>query len=404
MTKLSNTSDFIVIGGGVIGISLARALKKEFPDAEITLLEKEKTCGFHASGRNSGVLHAGFYYTKDSLKAKFTKLGNELLTEYCVSRNIPVNRCGKLVVARNDDELQSLDVLLQRGLDNGVVLQDITEAEAKQIEPRVLTYQRAIFSPNTSSVHPKSVVEAMRIDAEQEGIRICCDTKYLKRRTDGAFVTSQGIFHTKFVVNAGGLYADKIARDFNFSKNYRILPFKGLYLYSDEPAHSMKTLIYPVPDLKNPFLGVHFTINAEGQAKLGPTAIPALWREQYDFRHRFSIKEFLDIAARQMGLVFYSGFDFKKIALEEIKKYSKSHMVKLSKSLAKGVEASNFTQFGVPGIRAQLLNIKEKKLEMDFIIEGDKDSIHILNAVSPGFTSSLPFSQYVCEKVRALVG
>lgn len=394
------TSDFIIIGGGVIGLNIARHLRQDYPDASITVLEKEKDCGLHASGRNSGVLHAGFYYTPDSLKAKFTKLGNQLLTDYCEERKIPLNKCGKLVVAKDESELKSLDILLQRGRANGVVLHDLTEAQAKEIEPRVLTYQRALFSPSTSSVDPKQVLAFMRRDAEQEGIQIRCDAKYIKRRNNGALLTSQGEFQAGYVVNAGGLYADKIASDFNFSQNYRILPFKGIYLYSDEPPNAIKTLIYPVPDLNNPFLGVHFTINAAGQAKLGPTAIPAFWREQYDAWRRFNVTELADILCRQAGLLIHSEFDFKRIAIEEIKKYSKAHMVALSSSLATGVRREDYTKFGAPGIRAQLLNIKEKKLEMDFIIEGDQHSMHVLNAVSPGFTSSLPFSRYVCDEIK----
>ena len=398
----SKTSDFLIIGGGIIGLNIARQLKKEFPNTKVIVLEKEKECGLHASGRNSGVLHAGFYYTPDSLKAKFTKLGNQMLTDYCEEQKIPLNKCGKLVVAKNEEDLKSFDILLQRATDNGVVLYDISEAQAKKIEPRALTYQRALFSPTTSSVSPKQVMEHMRNDAEKEGIHICCDTRYLKRNKSGTILTTQGKYAAGFVINAGGLYADKIAHDFNFSKNYRILPFKGIYLYSDEPVNSIKTLIYPVPDLKNPFLGVHVTINADGQAKLGPTAIPAFWREQYDAWSRFNIKEFLDISCRQVGLLMNSEFDFKKLAYAEIKKYSKPYLVGLSASLASGIRKENFTKFGVPGIRAQLLNINEKKLEMDFIIEGDQQSIHILNAVSPGFTSSLPFSQYVCDKIKCI--
>ncbi len=396
----SNTSDFLIIGGGIIGINIARHLKKDFPKSKITILEKEKECGLHASGRNSGVLHAGFYYTPDSLKAKFTKIGNQMLTQYCEERKIPLNKCGKLVVAKNEEELQSLDILLQRGNANGVILDDITEAQAKIIEPRVLTYKRALFSPTTSSVNPTQVMEHMRRDAEKEGIHICCNAKYLKRKKDGTIVTTQGEFQAGFVINAAGLYADKIAMDFNFSKNYRILPFKGIYLYSDEPANAIKTLIYPVPDLKNPFLGVHVTVNVEGVAKLGPTAIPAFWREQYNAHTRFNIKEFMDLSCRQMALLIHSGFDFKKLAFEELKKYSKPYLVQLSTSLATGIRKENFTKFGKPGIRAQLLNIKEKKLEMDFVIEGDAKSVHILNAVSPGFTSSLPFSKYICDKIK----
>src|SRR5215467_10978738 len=138
-------ADFLVIGGGVVGLSIARELKSRFSDSRVTLIEKEAECGLHASGRNSGVIHAGFYYSADSLKAKFTRDGNRSLTEYCERKKIPVNKCGKLVVARDETELPQLDELLRRGKANGVELQPITRKEAEKIEPRVKTFERAIF-------------------------------------------------------------------------------------------------------------------------------------------------------------------------------------------------------------------------------------------------------------------
>lgn len=274
-----SSTDFLILGGGIIGICVARELKRRFPDTDVTLLEKEATCGLHASGRNSGVIHAGFYYSANSLKAKLTRAGNQAMTAYCEAKKIPLNRCGKLVVAKNQDDLPQLDELLRRGQANGVRLESLTEEEARKIEPRVKTYQRAIFSPTTTSADPQRVVEEMTRDAKQEGITIRNGAPYLRIRK-GLVITPQGSFSARHVVNAGGLYADKIALDFGFSEKYRILPFKGLYLYSDEPPGSFRTNIYPVPDLRNPFLGVHFTVKEDGRAKIGPTAIPALWREQ----------------------------------------------------------------------------------------------------------------------------
>jgi len=401
--KVVATCDFLIIGAGIVGLNVARCLKRIFREASVIVIEKESECGFHASGRNSGVLHAGFYYTPDSLKAKFTRLGNQLLTEYCDEKKIPINKCGKLVVAKNEDDLAGLDILLKRGRENGVVLQEITEQEASEIEPRVRTHQRALFSPSTASVDPNQVLNAMKHDALREGIKIHCNAQYLKKIRNGMIVTTAGNYQPGYIINAAGLYADQIAKDFNFSQHYCVLPFKGIYLYSNEPKHSFKTNIYPVPDLKNPFLGVHFTITVGGQIKIGPTAIPAFWREQYNLLERFKFSEFTEILKKQLGLFFYSKFDFKKLALEEMKKYSRHYMVQLASVLAKDVKKENYTQFGKPGIRAQLLNVKEKKLEMDFILEGDKQSMHILNAVSPGFTSSLPFSQYVCDRIIELI-
>jgi L-2-hydroxyglutarate oxidase LhgO len=394
------TCDFLVIGGGVIGLSIARELRRRQPDSSIVLIEKESTCGEHGSGRNSGVLHAGFYYSPESLKAKFTRLGNEQLTAYCEAKGIALNKCGKLVVAKDAADLPSLDELLRRGRANGIELHELSAAEAKAIEPRVKTHERALFSPRTSTVDPRAVVEAMRQDAVAEGIEIRVATPYL-RREQRSVVTNRGSVQAGYIVNAAGLYADRIALDFGFSERYRILPFKGLYLYSNEPPGSIRTNIYPVPDLRNPFLGVHFTITADGKAKIGPTAIPAFWRENYAGLDNFRIGELFEVAVRGLGLLTGARFDYRRLALEEIAKYSRNKMVALASVLADGVRESNYAKWGRPGIRAQLLDIKQKKLEMDFVLEGDDRSIHVLNAVSPAFTCCLPFAGHVCDQIAA---
>ena len=392
-------ADFLVIGGGIVGLSIARELKRRSSNTRVALVEKEAECGLHASGRNSGVIHAGFYYTADSLKAKFTRDGNRALTEYCARKNIPVNKCGKLVVARNAEELPQLDELLRRGQANGVALNSITAAEAKRIEPRVKTFERAIFSPTTSTADPTRVLQAMKQDALAEGIEIHQNAAYLKR-SNGRITTAAGDFEAGYVVNAAGLYADRVARDFGFSEDYRVLPFKGLYLYSEEPAGALRTNVYPVPDLRNPFLGVHFTVVADGKAKIGPTAIPAFWREQYDGLANFKLSEFAEIIFRDLGLLFFSGFGFPRLAAEETLKYFRARLVKLAGSLLEGVKLEDYRHWGKPGIRAQLLNIKTRKLEMDFVVQGDAKSLHVLNAVSPAWTCSGPFAKYVCDELE----
>ncbi len=394
------TSDFLVIGGGIIGISVARELKRRYPDCTVSLIEKEPRFAQHASGRNSGVLHAGFYYTSDSLKARFTRDGNAELTQYCEAHNIPLNRCGKLVVVQSEAEHPFLDELLRRGRANGVSLEDIDERTAHEIEPRAVTLGRAIFSPTTSSVDPIAVVRSMEAEARNESIAIHYGTGYLGRTSDGVRTTA-GNFRAGYIVNAAGLYADHVAQSFGFSEHYRILPFKGLYLYSGEPPGSLRTHIYPAPDLRHPFLGVHFTVAVDGHVKIGPTAIPAFWREQYNGLNNFRAAECGDILARQLGLLISSGFGFVRLALKELHKYSRAQMVSLAASLARGVKREHFKQWGKPGIRAQLLNIKTRKLEMDFVFEGDERSFHILNVVSPGFTCCLPFSRYVCDAIGA---
>ena len=396
------TSDFLVIGGGVIGINLALEAKRRFPDAQVILIEKEAHCGEHASGRNSGVLHAGFYYSADSLKARLTRDGNRRLTGYCRERGLGINQCGKLVVAKNADELPVLDELLARAEHNGVELHGITEAEAKEIEPRVRTHQRALFSPTTASVDPREVMGAFVSNARQLGICILTNAAYLGAQ-DGVVNTTQGAISAGYVINAAGLYADKIAKDYGFSERYRILPFKGLYLYANHKAEPLRTNIYPVPDLRNPFLGVHHTVTLDGHSKIGPTAIPCFWREHYRGIQNFRFGEVVEVVSREAELFLRNDFGFRKLAWEEMQKIYRPRIVGLAAELVRGVRSEYYTRWGAPGIRAQLLDTRTRKLEMDFRMEGDNRSFHILNAVSPAFTCAMPFSEYAFEQIENLM-
>lgn len=396
------TTDFIIIGGGIIGLCLAIEAQKKYPQSLVTVIEKENDFAYHASGRNSGVLHAGFYYTADSLKAQFTREGCRRWKEYCRAKNIKMNECGKLVVAKDASEIESLEELYRRGKMNGVEIEEISESEAKKIEPRVKTYKKALFSPSTASVNPKDIVHSLLNDARSLGIRLITGIKYTGRIPQG-IETNKGPITAKYVINSAGLYADKIAKDFGFSKNYKILPFKGLYLYSNEQAGSVKTNIYPVPNLKNPFLGVHYTLTVDNKIKIGPTAIPAFWREHYQGFERFKMGECADIFGTELKLLIKNDLNFRSLALEEIKKYSRKKMVELASHLLEGVKFDDYTTWGKPGIRAQLLDITKNKLEMDFRYEGDNKSFHVLNAVSPAFTCALPFSEFLLEKIENLI-
>jgi L-2-hydroxyglutarate oxidase LhgO len=382
-----------------MGVTIASELQRRHRHAKVRLLEKEESPGLHASGRNSGVLHAGFYYTADSLKARFTRTGNRLMQEYCEAKGLRVNRCGKLVVARDETELPVLAELLRRGQANGVNVELISEREARGIEPRVKTFHSALFSPSTATVDPVAVMQCLVEDAKRLGVEMLFGCAYRGRRA-GLVRTSQGDFECGYLVNAAGLYADAIARDHGFSERYRILPFKGLYLYSSEPPGAFRTNIYPVPDLKNPFLGVHFTLTGDGRIKIGPTAIPCLWREQYGGLANFRLPELWEVLGSGLQLAFRAGFDFRGLAREELRKYHRPYMVAQAAKLADGIRVEQYARWGRPGIRAQLMDVKQRTLVQDFCIEGDDRSLHILNAVSPGWTCAIPFSQFVCDQVE----
>ena len=347
------------------------------------------------------MLHAGFYYTSDSLKARFAREGNQQLTAYCVNRGLPINRCGKLVVARNAAELAGLDELLRRARANGVPLETLTAAEAQRVEPRATTFERALFSPTTASVDPVAVLRSLVQDARDAGVALHSGTAYLGRA--GTTVrTSAGMITAGYVVNAAGAYADRVAHDWGFGEQYRILPFRGLYLEAEHGSPAFRTHIYPVPDLAQPFLGVHVTVHVGGRTTLGPTATPAFWREHYGGMRGFNLAECASIVAREAGLFLRNDFGFRQLAMDELRKYSRRHLLALAASLAVGLRPEHFRRWGPPGIRAQLIDIRKRRLEMDFKYEGDDRSFHVLNAVSPGLTCSMPFAAHLVDEIDRL--
>lgn len=393
------TADYIIVGGGIIGMSVARELNAKYSDCSICIIEKEEEVAYHSSGRNSGVLHAGFYYTADSLKAKFTREGNEFMRKYCYENKLSINECGKLVVAKNEKELESLFELERRGKINGVDITLISEQEAKAYDPNVKTYKHALWSPTTSTVDPVEVCICMKDELIKKGVEFCFGESYKKRIENNTFITHSNTEYTaiKQLINTAGLYADKVALDFGFSKNYVIIPFKGIYLKYVKHDMPVKTNVYPVPNLKNPFLGVHYTITVDNHIKIGPTSIPAFWRENYKGLDKFKLGELVTILAWEAKLFLLNSFGFRSLAFEEMKKYNKKYFYSLAAEMVYDIDAKGFKEWTRPGLRAQLLNKKTNELVMDFVVEGDKDSVHVLNAVSPAFTASQPFAKWVVD-------
>ena len=394
-------TDFLIIGAGITGLAIAKALRETYPEKEICIVEKESNLGVHASGRNSGVLHAGFYYTPDSLKAKFTRQGNQELREFCEEKGLKVNKCGKIVVAKNENELEILFELKKRGDINGVELYLITEKELKDSEPNAKTYKYALFSPNTATVDPLEVLKALESELKEKEIKFFFNSPYNERLSDDVgIIAGNKIFKAEKIINCAGLYADKIVKDFGFSKYYELVPFKGVYLEYKGNDQFIKRNIYPVPDIRFPFLGVHFTVRVDGKIKIGPTAMPAFWRENYEEFNNFNFKELIE-TTKWEALMFIKKPEFRRLAIEEMKKYNKSYLVEQAKILTYNTPSADLFKWGKPGIRAQLIDKRSLTLIQDFVIEGDKYSIHILNAVSPAFTASFPFARYVVKEYIA---
>jgi (S)-2-hydroxyglutarate dehydrogenase len=395
---MDQQTDYLIIGAGIIGLAIARELRLRNAQATITVLEKETDVAYHSSGRNSGVLHAGFYYSADSLKAKFTRDGNFAMKAYCREHNLKLNENHKVVVTKDESELEPLFELERRGKKNNVDVKIITADELKEIDPNAKTFKNALWSPNTATVDPTEVNMAVKNELISKCVKFIFGEGYLSKIDGNTIKTTAGtVISAGKVINAAGLYADKIAKDFGFSQKYTIIPFKGIYLKYTKKDKPIRTNIYPVPNLKNPFLGVHYTITVDGTIKIGPTSIPAFWRENYKGMDNFRLGELGNILGWESRLFLSNAFGFRNLAFEEMRKYNKSWFVNQATKLVYNIDKSGFTDWSKPGIRAQLLNTTTLELVQDFVVEGDGATIHVLNAVSPAFTSSFPFAKWVVE-------
>ena len=390
----------VIIGGGILGLTVAYWLRSKKSSRPIKIIDKESRIGSHGSGRNSGVLHAGFYYPGDSLKAKFCIEGNQMMRAFCQEHGLELRSCGKLVVASNKQEIKRLEALEKRGRDNGVRVSLVSAKQAEKIEPNIRTTDVALWSPDTASVVPTEVCQTLKDVLTAKDVDVRLGTRYLSP-TKGGILTSVGKIDTDYVINCAGLYSQKIARDFGFADQYSTLPVKGLYLKAAPGYHPVQTNVYPVPCATNPFLGVHFTVTGQGEIKIGPTAIPALWFEHYGGLQNFKIKELMATLKLEVKLWMKNAFGFRGLAYEEIKKNFKPYMISQSARLVKKLDSRAFNAQTNPGIRPQLVHKSTLDLVQDFIIDHDDHSLHVLNAVSPGFTASFSFSRYIVDTYLA---
>lgn len=303
------------------------------------------------------------------------------------------------MVAQSAGELPALFELEKRGKTNGVDVRVIDERELAEIEPNARTHKHALLSPTTATVDPVEVTRCLKNELIRKGVQLSFSEPYLRRIAGNKVRTSKRTIEAKHLINAAGLYADRIGKDFGYSRHYTIIPFKGIYLKYTNPDKPIRTNIYPVPNLKNPFLGVHYTITVDGTIKIGPTAIPAFWRENYAGLGSFDAGEMVEIVAREAQLFLLNSFGFRDLAFEEMRKYHRSYFAGLAAQLVKTIDVEGFREWSRPGIRAQLLDTKTRKLVMDFVVEGDRSSTHVLNAVSPAFTCSLSFSKMIVDTI-----
>jgi L-2-hydroxyglutarate oxidase LhgO len=385
----------LIIGGGVVGLSIGIAILESKPSLKVIIAEKEPRLALHASGRNSGVLHAGFYYSPDSLKAKFCRDGNKELRILANKYDIPVREVGKVVVVRNDDENSRLETLFERGIKNGVDLEILDASELNKYEPLAITHERFLWSPTTAVSDPNAIIQAMRKKFELLGGSIHYETKISLKEVNNEIVDASQQFDATQIINAAGAQADRISRAVGVGTDYAMLPFMGVYRATEEKNLPLQRLVYPVPHPINPFLGVHFTLTIDHKVKIGPTAIPIAGREQYSLLSGWSGSDVVQSLKGMSSLIGGDFHDFGAIIKTEWPKVIQHLLVKESLGLVPTADQVKKWHKKPPGIRAQLVHLPTGKLEQDFVIANKFNSTHILNAVSPGWTSAIPFGRFV---------
>lgn len=394
--------DFIVLGAGIAGLTIARGLKKNTPLASILILEKESALGAHGSGRNSGVMHSGIYYPENSLKAKVCSNGSRAMIKYCLDHKLPVNKLGKVIVPTTPEDDQQIDVLYARAKHNGAKASIIDKQQLKEIEPFARTASgRALFSPETAVVDPKLILKKLYQDLIDQGVQIEFSSPCLSASPEKSEVQTKNKQYTYgHLINATGQFADQLAHIFNVGQEYVLLPFKGIYYkLAENSGISLQRLVYPVPDLNVPFLGVHSVNTIDGSSYFGPTAVPAFGREHYKGLKGINIEDALSISYHLCEQYIRNQQGFRQFSHEEAGRFIKSRFVKAAQKLIPAVKAEYLLPSDKVGIRAQLLNKNTHQLEMDFLVEQRKNSTHVLNAISPAFTSSFSFADYVIQKI-----
>ena len=386
----------IIIGSGIIGLTIAIELVND--GHNVTVIEKEPLCGAHASGRNSGVLHSGIYYPKETLKAQFCAQGKPLFIEFCNNNGIQLDQCGKVLVTKNQGECDALQLLANRAKENNISAEWLSESQLAEKNTHAKTVDSALWIAETAVFDPKKVLTTLiQLLNDHPNANVQFNTAFKQRIDDHRILTTAGELSFDHLINSAGGYADKIAHKFNVASHLTLIPFKGLYKkVVPKIASKIKHHIYPVPDLENPFLGVHFTKSVSGDVYAGPTAIPAFGPENYGVFENIGA-ESVRILAKDATL-FVTNKKFRRVALSEPKRYIHSCFYNEAKQLVTALEPNDLVACQKIGIRPQLVDWNTKELVMDFNIQHQDNHTHILNAISPAFTCCFAFAKHVCNK------
>lgn len=384
-----------VIGSGVVGLTVALGVQSIYPTSHISVSEAAPLIGEHASSRNSGVIHSGIYYRTDSQKAQFCVTGNVLLKQKLRDLEIPFLETGKLLVAKDSAEVQVLESLLKRAEDNGVRASLHPSKELGKFQAGAKTFEAFLRIEDTAISDPKILIQRLAQEFVAKGGVIELGGKAtLSQKGSRVLVNGEEV---DLVINAAGAGAIELAGQIGLAKNLRLIPFLGLYFGSKKLNKKVKMPIYPVPNPINPFLGVHLTPTIGGLTKIGPTAIPVLGREQYSWSSGASLSDIYGSSRALAAMAIKQPRAFWDLATKELPRLLRPNVLREASALHDAVADIDDWQNLPAGIRAQLINLNDGKLVDDFIVETHENSIHILNAVSPGWTSALSFAKWLVE-------
>lgn len=390
--------NFIIIGGGIVGLATAYAIKKENAEASILILEKEGQVASHQTGRNSGVIHSGVYYKPGSVKANLTTRGSRRMMDFCREFGITYEQCGKVIVATSNDELPYLDILADRGAKNGLNIRKISKEELLELEPHVNGIA-ALHVPEAGIVSYKKVSEMLLSELLHLGANIAFNEEVTTVHTDKVqcYVhTETTYYESQYVINCGGLYSDTIAAQTGLDLRHRIIPFRGEYYeLVEDRRYLVNNLIYPVPNPAFPFLGVHFTRMIDGSIHAGPNAVLSLKKEGYS-KFAFNAYDAWKTLSYP-GLWKLAGKHWEEGFKELHRSLSKTQFVQSLQKLIPEVRSEDLVP-SPSGVRAQALN-PDGTLVDDFLIRYHGRSIHVCNAPSPAATASLEIGDTIAKYV-----
>lgn len=394
--------DFIIIGGGILGMSTAMQLKQAYPDSRMLLLEKESGPARHQTGHNSGVIHAGVYYTPGSLKARFCLEGNRATKAFCDEQGIAYDTCGKLLVATSELEMQRMEALWERTAANGLEREWLSAEALAEREPNI-TGLGGIFVPSSGIVDYAAVTRAMAAEFERLGgeIRYDAEVSALKERRQEVVVTSgAGEFTGRYLVTCSGLMADRVVRMLGHDPGFTICPFRGeYYRLPDRLSRIVNHLIYPIPDPSMPFLGVHLTRMIDGSVTVGPNAVLAFKREGY--RRRDVSPRDLAQMLTDPGILRVLGRNLRP-GLQEMKNsLHRRGYLELVRKYCPSLTLDDLEPWPA-GVRAQAVS-RDGRLVDDFLFVNTRRTLNVGNAPSPAATSALPIGAHIVEQVKAMV-